>query len=224
MIGRDPEVGCTVLQHREHGLDDAAGRSDLDAVAVKMSGPRRVILGGRSRRSRRRDERSHPRACHSGRELRAALATLRSGSAQVGPVNIASQAAVSQEANRSSVHPRSPMSRCHNVPSIVAKRTSRHSSSVTASCPSAAASAYRVRGVEPSLVPLGQHRGGGGFGRGGALQGDEERGDAPERRSDHDGVCTKRSGRSGSARTSRISGRSRRRTSFSSPRKLAYQT
>ena len=44
VVGRDPDMGRAVLQHREHRLDDAAGRADLDAVAVQMSGPRRVVL------------------------------------------------------------------------------------------------------------------------------------------------------------------------------------
>src|SRR6185436_2581710 len=44
VVGCDPDMSCAVLQHREHGLDDIAGRTDLDAGAVEMSRPRRVVL------------------------------------------------------------------------------------------------------------------------------------------------------------------------------------
>ena len=119
VIGRDAEMGRAVLQHREHRLDDAAGRADLDAVAVEMSRPRRVVLA--EDLIRPVDEMNdHRREPVTADVSRAPPRQLRSG--QVGSVrtNIASHAAVSQVAYRWSDQPRCSTRRCHSAPSMVA--------------------------------------------------------------------------------------------------------
>ena len=131
----------------------------------------------------------------------------------------------SQEAKRSSGHPLSATSRCHNAPSIVAASTSRHSVSLTASCPvAAAASAYLVHAS--SRPPSHSASIAAAAGSLAAAPCRAARRGAMRRNTavTTTACWSKRVARSGSASTARVSGRSSRRTSSSSPRKLTYQT
>ena len=125
----------------------------------------------------------------------------------------------SQSANCSSVQPRSLTRRCQSMPSVIDQITSRHSCSVTASCPVAAASGPSRRsrrgaaGPSPRACPPRPvrlaaapctHRAG------------TARSGAPSRWRTRRAAC-RRVARSGSARIAMTSGRSWNTTSSSSP-------
>src|SRR5258706_3523329 len=44
MVGRNAQMRCAVLEHREHRRDDRSGRADLDSAVVGMPGARREEL------------------------------------------------------------------------------------------------------------------------------------------------------------------------------------